>query len=215
MVAMIAGTMLTFQANAAAVTYEFFSIHGGGGDPYMTVLADDSNSAGSVEFTVELAGNIGGAQLSQLYLNLDPMLNASDLQFTYLGGTGPAANEVDFDAMNDSFKAVGSGSYDVLLDFDRKSFAAGDTFSFLLDGIGSLTALSFDFFSLDARARGPYAAAAKFAASGKDVRSAWAAGQTEVVPVPASVWMLGSALGFLCWKGRQTYARKRFEPVLS
>jgi hypothetical protein len=228
-ITIIAGLMLASQANAAVLVYEFSSNAVGNGnsgsqDPYLTLTLDDSGVTGSVQITIDLAADIGNAQLSELYLNLDFDLIASNLGFMYLDGAGPGptADQIRFDAANDQYKAAGSGAYDIRLGFETNAFQAGESASMVLT-LDGLTVESFDFFSANERGNGnangrgngnafglaSNQAMAKLMSGGMWSRGAWVEGQVAPVPVPASVWMLGSALGFLGWKGRQSYIEKQ------
>lgn len=211
--AAFAAGLLAAPVQAAILTYEFTDTFTSGsiapdGDVFATLTLDDGGTAGSVELTITTAGSIGDADLTRLYLNLDPTLDASELMFSRLSGSGPADGDISVMSHNDSVRAGGSGLYDVFIDFTNNTFNAGETLTLMIDGISSLTANSFDYMSVRPGGNGPFDAVAKFQSTGNGQGSAWTTGDgtgyLPAVPLPASVWLLGSALGFLGWKHRRS-----------
>jgi hypothetical protein len=211
---LFAAAVLLFAGTLQAATLElaFNTGFGDPGDPdtqapsgvtpWMTAVFDDGGTAGSVTLTLTVAGTIGGAEVTGVYFNLDTSLDSSLLSIAAGGGTGPTATIV---TGSNSSTADGSGDYDILFDLpppggDR--FGAGETLIYNISGIGSLTASSFNFISENDTTTGPYVAASKFQSTGVDgLQSDWVA--ANVVPVPAAVWLFGSALAGLGFMRRK------------
>ena len=171
-----------------------------GASPWATAVFDDGGSTGSVTLTITNFAN----EVSGLWFNLDETMDSSLLSITAAGGTGPAANNIYTAAGGENLKADGSGYYDIAFDLpppggDR--FDAGETLIYNITGAG-LVASSFNFYSVNETTTGPYLAAAKFQSTGDGEQSAWVA----AVPVPAAVWLFGSALAGLGFARRRKMA---------
>ena len=164
-----------------------------GPGPWLTAFFDDGGTTGSVSLTLSVAGTVGGAEVSQVYLNVDDAIGGANLTITANGGTGPAANSIL--KGTDAFKADADGWYDILFDLpppggDR--FGAGETLTYDITGIG-LVASSFNFLSTPdlVDPNGPFLGAAKFQSTGVlGEQSDW----VGAVPIPAAVWLFGSGL---------------------
>ena len=200
--------VFSFAANAASLTFDFSTSFGSvpadGPAPWLTAVFDDGGTPGSVDLSLSVAGTAGAADITEVYLNLAPALDATLLTFTRTGGTGPTAISVDLG--EDDYKADGDGLYDILIDLppppgqQAQRFNAGETLQFSITGIGSLTAGDFNFFSTPAGGTGPFLAAAKVQDTGLGGEgSDW----IGVVPVPAAAWLFASALGVLGWVRRR------------
>ena len=190
------------QANAATLQLDFDISFGDptdpdtaapdGPGPWMTAFFDDGGTAGSVTLTLSVAGSVGGAEVSEVYLNVDDTIGGANLTITPAGGTGPAANSIS--KGTDAFKADADGWYDILFSLpppgsDR--FEAGETLIYDITATG-LVASSFNFLSTPdpVDPNGPFLGAAKFQSTGDGSQSDW----VGAVPVPAAVWLFGSGL---------------------
>lgn len=236
-----AAAFLAFgTVNASTLTMEFDYSFGDPGDPgtappdgagpWLTIVFDDNNLAGSVDMTMTV-GAIGIADIDQVYLNLDTAMDANDLTFTRTGGTGPTDAQTSISTGTDiasGFKADADGWFDILLDFamapPSARFQAGETLEYEITGAATASALvasSFNFLSFPdpVDPNGPFLAAAKVLDTGSDTVfcqlpggepgeqgngqcSDWIA--PTPIPVPAAVWLFGSALGLLGWMRRRT-----------
>ena len=92
----------------------------------------------------------------------------------------------------DEFGAPGSTDVDILIDFDNappaNRFGAGESIKYLITGIPTLTANSFNFGSVRGR-HGPFPTAAHVQGIGPN-----AGGSGWVVPEPASLGLLALGL---------------------
>ena len=215
--AIIAATAIVgfTPAQAGTLTFEYDLSFGqtpaGGGTPWLTAVFDDGGSAGSVTLTMTVAGTIGGSDISELYFNLDPAMDVTDLTITRTGGTGPAGGNIDVAQGTDAHQADGDGLYDIFMDLPpppgNDKFEAGETLTFSITDVATLiTASSFNFLSTPGPGEsnaGPFLAAAHVQSTGTDGNdSDWIA-PSAVVPVPAAAWLFGSALGLLGWARRR------------
>jgi len=211
---MLAAALLSFApVQAATLTieydYSFGSVAPDGPTPWMTAVFDDDGSAGSVTLRIDLAATVNGADVTELYFNLDPAMLATDLTITRTDGTGPSSGNIDIYTGVDDFKADGDGFFDIWLDLPpppgNDKFEGGEWLEFTIVGAGSaagLVANSFNFMSLDAGGAGPFLAAAHVQSTGPNGKdSDWIA--PNPIPVPAAVWLFGSALGLLGWMRRK------------
>ena len=175
-----------------------------GAGPYLTALFDDNNSAGSVTLTLTVAGDVGAAEVTGVYLNVDDAIGAESLTITKTGGTGPTPNGIG--QSTNFFKAANDGLFDILIDLpppgtlpdtgDR--FGAGETLVFDITFAG-LVAGDFNYLSapdpLELDPSGPFLGAAKFAStSGCETGPGECSDWVGVVPVPAAAWLFVSGL---------------------
>ena len=168
--------------------------------PWLTALFDDGGSSGSVTLTLTVAGTVGAAEVTAVYLNVDDTIG--DLAYGTNTGTGPDAS---ISISQDTHKAGNDGLFDILFDLpppgsDR--FTAGETLVYEFTGTG-LVASSFNFWSTpdpsELDPSGPFLGAAKFATTGSaSTYCADGIGECSdwvgAVPVPAAVWLFGSGL---------------------
>ena len=115
--------VFSLQATAAVITYDLDIVFSTGAvapdgpTPYATVTFDDGGGIGTVDMTVAIAGTVGDAKMTELYLNFDPILDLSQLSFNYDGvvSTGPQA-AVPVGVGTDAFKADGDGLYELVFE---------------------------------------------------------------------------------------------------
>jgi len=174
-----------------------------GAGPWMEAFFDDGGTAGSVTLTLTVDGSVGIADVTAVYLNVDSAIcdvNCdTNMSIIQLGGTD-SADTIEWD--EDGFKADSDGLYDILISFTNNTFSATDTSSFTITAAG-LVAGSFNFLSTPDDVKGPFYGAAKFQSTGDGSQSDWVA----AIPVPASAWLLGSALGLLGWIRRRAIGK--------
>ena len=145
------GAVLTFQDN-----YEF---SGGtapaGVPPWLTTTISDV-SPGTVTLTFTATGLTGNEQVGGLYLNLDPSLDPTSLQFGFLSKVGTFIDPGINLSLN-VYQPDGGGFFDILIAFttdpNADLFGPGDSISYTVSGIPTLNALSFDFPSVAGEAQ--------------------------------------------------------------
>lgn len=208
------GLAMTMNAaQAAQVTFNLDTVFSTGAvapdgfGPYAKVVLDDGGTAGSVTMTISLAADIGSANLSQLYLNYDSALVATDNQlFAFdTNSTGPDADNGQGQNgifTGGQYQADGDGIYDMYFDFPpppgngtANSFDANEWVKYTIT-LPGVTASSFNLLSLTGGGEGPFYAAAHFQTTGPGGKdSAWiGAVEPIVVPAPAAVWLFGTGL---------------------
>ena len=120
-----------------------------GAPPWVTVNYNDA-SPGTVKLTISASDLVSPEFMGGLYLNIDPSLNVNNLVFTKVSQVGTFTAPTILTG-EDAFKADGTGGkYDILLDFSTvngHTFTTGDSITYTITGISSLTAGSFDFDS--------------------------------------------------------------------
>jgi hypothetical protein len=208
----VLAVMAMATANAATLSLEFDASFGntadpdqnppGGIAPWLTAVFDDGGSTGSVSLTMNFGADNTGETVNDVYFNLDDALDASSLSYSNV--SGPNANV----GTTGIIRADGSGLYDLIFDFKpppqgADTFAAGDTVVYNITGAG-LTAGSFNYKSeleIGSTTTAKYAAA-QIQSTGTGEQSDWVA----AVPVPAAVWLFGSALAGLGFMRRRNAA---------
>ena len=101
--------------------------------------------SGGVQLT--LSGLNTGDGVNGLYFNLNPSLSASSLLFTGQGQIGSTFSGPTIQTGVDQFKVDEGGKYDIRFTFGGNAISAGDSATFLISGIGGLTARDFDYLS--------------------------------------------------------------------
>jgi hypothetical protein len=159
---------------------------------------------GTVFLTITNAGFVGSEFASELYFNLNTNLDPNNLVFTLVSSNGIFATP-SIDHQNaDSYKADGDGKYDMRFNFGTASgttFTTGDSITYQITGISSLTALDFGYLSAPAGGSGPFYAAGHVQGIPPDGGvSTWiepGGGPILIVPVPEPVpaVLLGLASG--------------------
>lgn len=223
----IAGTLTMFafgSVSATTLQLDFGVSFGDPGDtdtaqpdgpaPWLTALIDDGDSAGTVTLTLTVAGTVGIADVKSVYLNVDDAIGAENLNIGYSSGQA----ETSIANMTNTYKPDSDGLMDILITYANNAFTAGESSVFSIDdgGANLLTALSFNFISApdpgETDPTGPWRAAAKFGSTGSDTVtcnsvngpigecSDWVG---VAIPVPAAVWLFGSAIGLLGWMRRR------------
>ena len=161
-----------------------------GAAPWLTATFDDGGSPGSVSLTLTAVNLTASEFVSTWYFNLDPGLDPESLVFSSPSKTG-SFDDPAIRVGADGYSAAGSGWYDVELRFatsgakgGAKRFGPGDEAAFMITGIASLTANSFDFLSTPSGGSPPFPTAAHVQAIAGD-DSGWTA-----VPEPATLGLL-------------------------
>ena len=214
-------------AQAGSVTFELDFTFSGGADPsgtapWLTILIDDHGSAGSVD--VHFTSNLITTDefISEIYLNLNPAIEATDPLFM-VGTPGGTVIYNDLQLGIDAFKAGGDGRYDLWFKYDvasgtdRFGDTLGDTSDagFLFPG---LVYSDFNFSSSPAGGHGPFLAAAHVQGIQPNC-SAWIAPNLNggagagdcvtTVPEPATSVLLLSGLVMVGLANRKRERQKR------
>ncbi|MBW2417093.1 MAG: PEP-CTERM sorting domain-containing protein [Deltaproteobacteria bacterium] len=210
--------VLAFAGSAGATTVTFelnFEFSGAtapeGTAPWSTITIDDTADAGganSVRVSMTNTNLTDAEYVSELTLNLNPLLDPTDLSFTAID-TSAVDDNVDFATGVDDFQADGDGKFDVQLVLPpppgafAKKFTAGETISFDLTYSSALSATDFDFPSAPGGGQGSYNAAAHVQGIGpSDDDSGWIG--PVPVPEPATALLLAGGLVALAAGSRRS-----------
>jgi hypothetical protein len=193
-IGLIAGT-----APAASITFDSqFEYTGAqppaGPRPWLRAVFDDNGGTGAVTLTLNGLNLVGDEFVNDWFFNLDPALDPADLNFAVQNTTGTFGTPNVFHRSN-AFTTAGNTDFDIQIDFGNGQatdrFGAGDSIQFLITGIPSMTANSFDFFSTP-RGLLPFLTAAHIEGIGPSAAgSGWV-----TVPEPTSLGVvaLGAAM---------------------
>jgi hypothetical protein len=163
--------------------------------PWLTATFDDHGAAGLVTLTLSATNITGSEFVSGVFLNLNPALNAGSLVFsqpTKIGSFDVPAISTGPNAL----KAAGNENFDIGLAFatsgsggGSRRFGAGDSVSYTITGISSLTAASFNFASTTTGGKAGYMMDAHVQGIGAGGGSGWVVPTS--VPEPATMVLLG------------------------
>ncbi|MHC4986094.1 MAG: PEP-CTERM sorting domain-containing protein [Planctomycetota bacterium] len=201
---LVALLLLTTGANASILTYDLSVEFSGatppaGASPWLRAVFDDGGSPGSVTLTLTTPNLVATEFVSHWMFNLDPVLDPTSLIFSAPIKVGSFTSPTVNLGVN-AYQADGDGKYDIDLAFDTSDglptrFGVGDAATYLITGIPTLTASSFNFLSLPAGGHGPFETAAHVQGIGPlGANSGWI-----TVPEPATMSLLGigGALGLI------------------
>jgi hypothetical protein len=172
-----------------------------GAAPWLTVTIDDGGAAGSVTLTLAATNLTDAEFVSQWNLNLDPLLDPTDLIFSAPTKVGTFDSPTISTGV-DAFTADGGGKYDIDFAFATSGagggvhrFGVGDSVQYTVTGVPTLVASSFDFFGAPHGNHGPFETAAHVQAIGSsDSDSGWVTGIGVAIPEPASAALVLSGL---------------------
>ena len=194
--------LFSLQATAATVTFNYTESYGAaapdGPAPYATATFTDTG-VDEVTLTMTVADTVGLADVTLMFFNLDPTMDATSLSFAYVSGDGPTEANTNILTGEDAYRAGSDGFYDIVFDFppppggQDNRFNAGEEVIYTITGAG-LTAESFNYFATPGPSEdnpGPYLSVARFQNTGPDGENSDFVG---AVPVPAAVWLFGSGL---------------------
>jgi hypothetical protein len=193
-----------------------------GSAPWLDLKIADTTTAGDLLFTVSTLNLTGSQTVTGIFLNIPTAVaatltgisisnstNTSAQPLAFVSGTSTSGTSSIFSltqSITTPALAAGAGSYDLYLKFPVGALVGtiSETFDLVFSG-GQPTAVDFLTTSLAKNASSPsFVAAAAFTnatgvgASGISVVSA------SPVPVPAAIWLFGSAIvGFLGFNRRK------------
>ncbi|PTQ98830.1 putative secreted protein with PEP-CTERM sorting signal [Nitrosomonas nitrosa] len=177
-----------------------------GAAPWLTATFEDI-ALDTVRLTMSTSGLTGGEFVDGSGanfgwgFNIDPLLSASALNFTFVSGND--ANLISTGV--DSFKADGDGFFDILFSWDpapSSRFAAGQTSVYNITGIAGLDALDFNFNSVNGvPGNGNWTSAAHVQNIGPNGESGWIGGlgrrPEQEIPEPGILLLLAAGLAGL------------------
>ncbi|KKN92725.1 hypothetical protein LCGC14_0204680 [marine sediment metagenome] len=164
-----------------------------GAGPWLKATFDDEDTPGSVELTLEVLNLVADEFVSKWYFNLNSSLDPKDLTFSDPLKIGLFDDpKINLDA--DGWNVAGSGRYDIEMAFATSNqgsgaerFGVGESASFTITGIATLTASSFDLTSTGG-GNGAYPVAAHVQAINGD-DGGWTSAPAAV-PEPATLGLL-------------------------
>jgi hypothetical protein len=209
----LASLFVTSQSSAVIVQLDFTLSFGDtpavGPAPWLDAEFDDSvGDATTVRLSVDGLGSLQAADITELYFNLNPLLDPTALTFTRVAAQEVGTiGAITVSTGTDGFKADGDGHYDVRLELptannDAGRFSAKETLVYDISYSGALSAADFYFLSASGAGgnSGPFLAAAHLQSTGADLQgSDWVA----AVPLPAALWLFASGLAMAGFASRR------------
>jgi hypothetical protein len=201
-------TLLILPAKASADFYYLFDHTWTGTGPvapapWVSEFFHDI-APGTVSLTVSNVGLSGTEYVQELYMNLNPNLDPTKLNFTQTADSAGLTLPTIQTGTN-SFQADGDGKYDILLSFATANsgrFAANDYITYTISGISGLTSSDFEgFLSAHSGGNGPFLGGAHIVSIGADGASGWdnpsQVTLLNAVPEPSTGLLFGLAAGLL------------------
>lgn len=193
-----AGQLLTFEINTPFFENGPNNLKppADGAAPWLTVTIGDL-LGGGVRLTLTSNLSSGNVLKSQgLFLNFSPLLDATQLKFTYVEGVEASDIMTHNNGTSDSqLKADGDGYFDIRFDFKDDNFGEGDTMVYDLTSLdqsllalASITKEAFNFTSVqgegDNQVGNTYYAGAHIQAITGPPGSTWVGALTSITPPP-------------------------------
>jgi hypothetical protein len=191
---------LSYNANAV-LSFTLHDEFSGGQQPVGSLQVDITNS-GANAVDLKITSLLFGTEfLDELYLNLDPTLNPTLLNFGAPTRTGSFGLNPVVSTGVDAFQADGGGKYDINFQFDiappGDRFDGIDTITYHVTGITGLDENDFNFFSSPAGGNGIHQAAAHIQGVGTNANGSGFIAPNGVPDGGATVMLLGTALACL------------------
>ena len=208
-IALLTIVFVATVTQASVITYDMGETYGAVPllpAPWMRLTIDDEGSPGFVKMTFTVTNLASSEFISKWMLNLDTAMDPSSLVFSNPIRIG-SFELPSISAGANAFNGAGTGKYDLLFGFatsnsgdGAKRFTDGDTLTYSVSGIASLTANSFDTIAATGGSNGPFKSIAHIQGIGGD-GSAWIA--PEPVPEPLTLSVLAAG-GMLLLRRRRT-----------
>ncbi len=194
--------LITSQAWAAMVTFNldvpFATILTPPDPPPVAIITDEFAVPPPSGVTVQIQMMSNGAntdedtqKIKEWYFNVSDgaLAGLTDTNFTFISG-GPAATSIGVG--DNAFKADGDGLFDILFEFPTSVdiFATDQTVVYHVSGPTVADFVLFSSTDSPAGGEGPFLSAAHVLSIGVDETSQW----VGAVPLPATVWLMGSGL---------------------
>jgi hypothetical protein len=215
-VGLLLGLFIPAGARAGSYFFAFTNVYDGltpmGSPNWVNTMFSDV-SPGTVQLTISASGLADGEFLSAVFFNLDPSLNPTKLNFSYVSSSGGFALPSITDGAN-FVKADGLEKFDVYFSFSQKAataFTGNDYITYdITSSAYTLTAADFDFLSPSAGNFGPLLASAEISGipvTNDSLDNGWIGPcQLTPAPEPRSISLLALAAGLLgasCWQNRR------------
>jgi len=199
--------LLPVKVQASAFFYYFGNSFSGtapsGSAPWISALFEDV-SPGTVSLTISNNNLAVDEFVREVDFNLKPSLSPTSLLFTYTGSSGTFALPTILQG-TDIKKADGDGKYDISLGFSTEialRFGPGESLTYQITGIPTLTVADFIYYSTPAGGHGPFYAASHIQGISGGTLSGWVS-PLEVTPVPEPSSFVLLALVGGVWAARR------------
>jgi PEP-CTERM motif len=161
-----------------------------GSPPWLTAKFDDGGGSGTVTLTLTV-NNLASDEYVGLWdFNLDPDLDPTALNFAVGSKTG-SFDDPSIDTGEDAYLVGDGGKYDIQFSFASSNagggihrFGPGESGTYTITGIPTLTANSFDFLSTSQGGSAVYPTAAHVQGIDGGTKSGWVS-----VPEPSAIWL--------------------------
>ena len=159
-----------------------------GSPPWLTAKFDDGGGSGTVTLTLTVDNLASDEYLGEWDFNLDPDLDPTALNFAIGSKTG-SFDDPTIDTGDDAFLVGDGGKYDIQFSFATSNagggihrFGPGESGTYTITGISTLTADSFNFQSTPQGGSGVYPTAAHVQGIDGGTTSGWVS-----VPEPSAI----------------------------
>jgi hypothetical protein len=168
---------------------------------------------GTVKLTISNLSLTASESVDSIYFNFSPLLDSRSLTLDCFNHGG----DVDRPFVSlgrDSFKADGSGRYDIMFSFTKggtiwNRFTENDFISFDISGIPNLNSSDFEYPSAKPGQAGPFTAAAHISRIGRCLETGWISASVPIpitsVPEPSASLLLSFGLGL--WIAHRLWKR--------